>query len=237
MVDSTGGGIVNAVPPIRCVLFDLDGTLLDTAPDMAAALNALRGERGLAPLPAERIRPHVSNGAAALVRLGFPGLDGDAFETHRLRFLALYAERICVDTALFDGAEELLHGLESAGLPWGIVTNKPGWLTDPLLAQMQLDRRAASIVSGDTLATRKPDPAPLHHAAAQIGVASADCVYLGDAERDMVAARSAGMRAVFARHGYFESLRADLYGAELGCDDLWDFARWLGSRTAAGTLA
>ena len=225
---------MNTARPIRCVLFDLDGTLLDTAPDMAAALNALRAERDLAPLPAERIRPHVSNGAAALVRLGFPGLDEHAFEAHRLRFLALYAERICVDTALFDGGAELLRWLGAAGLPWGIVTNKPGWLTDPLLARMQLDRRAASIVSGDTLATRKPDPAPLHHAASQIGVAAAECVYLGDAERDMVAARSAGMRAVFARHGYFESLRADLYGAEHGCDDLRDFARWLGAQASPG---
>jgi phosphoglycolate phosphatase len=217
--------------PIRCVLFDLDGTLLDTAPDMGGALNRLRAEHGLEALPADRIRPQVSNGAAALVRLGFPGLDAANFEMLRLRFLSLYAERVCEGTRLFDGGGELLDMLEAAGLPWGVVTNKPGWLTDPLMARLRLDRRAATIVSGDTLPLRKPDPAPLRHAAAQVGVAEPDCVYLGDAERDMLAARAAGMRAVFARHGYFETVAADHYGAERGCDDLRDFARWLSAET------
>jgi N-acetyl-D-muramate 6-phosphate phosphatase len=225
---------VSEVRAIRCVLFDLDGTLLDTAPDMGGALNALRAEHGLAALPAERIRPHVSNGAAALVRLGFPELAGDSFEALRLRFLSLYAQALCEGTQLFDGGAELLDMLESAGLPWGIVTNKPGWLTDPLLAQLRLDRRAASIVSGDTLPVRKPDPAPLRHAAAAIGVAERDCVYLGDAERDMLAARAAGMRAVFARHGYFDAVADDCYGAERSCDDLRDFTRWLSSEPLRG---
>lgn len=222
--------------PIRCVLFDLDGTLLDTAPDMGGALNALRAEHGLEALHAERIRPHVSNGAAALVRLGFPELAGDAFEKLRLRFLSLYAESLCVGTRLFDGGIELLDMLETAGLPWGVVTNKPGWLTDPLMAQLRLDRRAASIVSGDTLPVRKPDPAPLRHAAAAIGVAAPDCIYLGDAERDMLAARAAGMRAVFARHGYFDSVAADCYGAERSCDDLRDFTRWLSAEPLQGRV-
>lgn len=218
---------MTAAGRIRCVLFDLDGTLLDTAPDMGGALNRLRAEHGLAPLPAAMLRPHVSNGAAALVRLGFPGVAGDHFESLRLRFLDLYSNHLCEDTTLFDGGAELLGLLEDVGLPWGIVTNKPGWLTDPLMAHLQLDRRAASIVSGDTLAVRKPDPAPLRHAAASIGVAAHECVYLGDAERDMVAARAAGMRAVFALHGYFESHAPDLYGAERACADLRDFSAWL----------
>ena len=228
---------MTAARPIRCVLFDLDGTLLDTAPDMGGALNALRAEHGLAALPAELIRPHVSNGAAALVRLGFPALagePGEAFEALRLRFLSLYAASLCEGTQLFDGGAELLDMLEAAGLPWGIVTNKPGWLTDPLLAQLRLDRRAASIVSGDTLPVRKPDPGPLRHAAAAIGVAEHECVYLGDAERDMLAARAAGMRAVFARHGYFESLAEDCYGAERSCRDLRDFTNWLGTEPLRG---
>ena len=221
---------------IRCVLFDLDGTLLDTAPDMGGALNRLRAEHELAPLPAAMIRPHVSNGAAALVRLGFPGVAGDHFESLRLRFLDLYSNHLCEATRLFEGGAELLGLLEDQGLPWGIVTNKPGWLTDPLMARLQLDQRAASIVSGDTLPVRKPDPAPLQHAAASIGVASHECIYLGDAERDIVAARAAGMRAVFALHGYFETHAPDHYGAERACADLHDFAAWLRRDVLAGAV-
>lgn len=221
---------------IRCVLFDLDGTLLDTAPDMGGALNRLRAEHDLEPLPAGMIRPHVSNGAAALVRLGFPGVSGDPFESLRLRFLDLYSNHLCEDTRLFDGGAELLGLLEDQGLPWGIVTNKPSWLTDPLMARLQLDQRAASIVSGDTLPVRKPDPAPLQHAAASIGVAAHECIYLGDAERDIVAARAAGMRAVFALHGYFDTQAPDHYGAERACADLRDFAAWLRRDVLAGAV-
>ncbi len=178
------------------LLLDLDGTLLDTAPDMGGALNLLRAEHGLDPLPAHVIRPVVSHGAMRLVALGFPEATGDTFEALRRRFLDLYAANLAIGTRLFPGFEDVLESLESRGLPWGIVTNKPGWLTDPLLAALGLDRRAACAVSGDTLAERKPHPLPLLHAARLVGVEPARCVYVGDAERDIQAGRAAGMTTV-----------------------------------------
>ena len=188
-------------PPVA-LLLDLDGTLLDTAPDMGGALNLLRTEHGLEPLPAEAIRPVVSHGAMRLVRLGFPAAEGDAFESLRLRFLELYAANLAVGTRLFPGFEAVLDALESRGQPWGIVTNKPGWLTAPLLTALDLDRRAACAVSGDTVSERKPHPLPLLHAASLIGVDPAACVYVGDAERDIQAGRAAGMTTVVAAYGY-----------------------------------
>ena len=187
---------------IRAVLFDLDGTLADTAPDMGGALNELRSERGLEPFPAGRIRPWVSHGGAALVRLGFPGLAGEEFEALRLRFLALYARRLARETRLFDGGAELIDALDALAVPWGVVTNKPGWLTDPLLEGLGLAARVATVVSGDTLPQKKPHPLPLQHAAAGIGLACAEVAYVGDAERDMLAAQAAGMPGIAARFGY-----------------------------------
>ena len=184
------------------LLLDLDGTLLDTAPDMGGALNLLRAEHGLEPLPAATIRPVVSHGAMRLVKLGFPAVEGEAFESLRLRFLELYAANLAIGTRLFPGFDAVLDVLESRGQPWGIVTNKPGWLTAPLLAALRLDRRAACAVSGDTVAERKPHPLPLLHAAGLIGVEPAACVYVGDAERDIQARHSAGMTTVVAAYGY-----------------------------------
>jgi len=184
------------------LLLDLDGTLLDTAPDMGGALNLLRAEHGLEPLPGAVIRPVVSHGAMRLVALGFPEATGDEFESLRLRFLELYAANLAVGTRLFPGFEAVLDQLEARRLPWGIVTNKPGWLTDPLLAALGLDRRAACAVSGDTLAERKPHPLPLLHAARLVGVDPGRCVYVGDAERDIQAGRAAGMTTVVAAYGY-----------------------------------
>lgn len=188
---------------LRAVLFDLDGTLLDTAPDMAAALNRLRREQGLADLPFERVRPQVSNGARALVQLGF-GLSEDApgFERLRQRFLQLYHEGVCLETRPFPGIEELLLRLEALRLPWGVVTNKPGWLTLPLLQALQLAQRAAVIVSGDTTLRRKPHPDPLLYACRALGLGPASCVYVGDAARDVEAALRAGMLALAATFGY-----------------------------------
>ena len=195
---------MNRVPmrSSRALLLDLDGTLLDTAPDMGGALNRLRAENGLEPLPFECIRPVVSHGAVRLVSLGFPEASGTAFESLRLRFLAIYAEHLAEGTRLFDGFDVVLESLEIRGLPWGIVTNKPARLTNPLLAALGLDRRAACAVSGDTLAERKPHPLPLLHAADLIGVHPEHCVYVGDAERDIQAGRAAGMTTVVASYGY-----------------------------------
>lgn len=184
------------------LLLDLDGTLLDTAPDMGGALNRLRMEEGLGPLDAAAIRPVVSHGAMRLVKLGFPVADGDDFERLRLRFLELYAANIAEHTRPFPGLMEVLDEVERIAMPWGIVTNKPGWLTGPLLARLGLDRRASVVVSGDTVAERKPHPLPLLHAAEAIRVVPSHCVYVGDAERDIQAGRAAGMRTVVAAYGY-----------------------------------
>lgn len=184
------------------VLFDLDGTLLDTAPDMSAALNALRRLEGLAPLPFEAIRPHVSHGAARLVEVGFGCRAGERFESLRQRYLQLYRNDLAAGTRLFDGLGEVLAELEARRIPWGVVTNKPAWLTDPLLAALGLDRRAACVVSGDTLPQRKPHPLPLLHAAGLMRTPAARCTYVGDAERDIRAGRAAGMRTLVAAFGY-----------------------------------
>lgn len=203
------------------VLFDLDGTLLDTAPDLARALNRLRREQGLEALPFARIRPVVSHGAVALVRLGFGGEPGEpGFEALRNRLLALYSADLAAETRLFPGMEPLLTQLEQAGLPWGVVTNKPGWLTEPLLGRLNLLARAACIVSGDTTARRKPDPEPLLYACRLIGIKPRRALYVGDAERDVEAGRRAGMRTVVARFGYLgDGDRPETWGADALIDD------------------
>jgi len=183
-------------------LFDLDGTLLDTAPDMIGALNRLRLEHSEPELAHAPLRRHVSHGAARLVRVGFPDVTGDDFERLRLRFLELYATGLAEGTSLFHGWSGVLAALEASRRPWGIVTNKPGWLTGPLLQQLSLHERAACVVSGDTVAERKPHPMPLLHAARTLGLAPAACVYVGDAERDIQAGRAAGMSTIAAAYGY-----------------------------------
>jgi len=193
------------MPRHEALLLDLDGTLLDTAPDMGGALNRLRAEHGREPLPDASIRPVVSHGAMRLVALGFPEAAGAEFERLRLRFLEIYAANLAIGTRLFPGFETVLATLESRGLPWGIVTNKPGWLTDPLLEALDLGRRAACAVSGDTVSERKPHPLPLLHAARLLGVDAERCVYVGDAERDIQAGRAAGMTTVVAAYGYLSA--------------------------------
>jgi 2-phosphoglycolate phosphatase len=188
--------------PRTALLIDLDGTLLDKAPDMAGALNRLLEAEGRAPLAYATIRPVGSHGAVRLVKLGFPAAEGDEFERLRLRFLELYSRNLAEHTRPFPGLLAVLDELERRAVPWGVVTNKPGWLTDPLMAQLGLDRRAGCIVSGDTVAERKPHPLPLLHAAELIRVAPRHCVYVGDAERDIQAGRAAGMRTVIAAYGY-----------------------------------
>ena len=184
------------------LLLDLDGTLLDTAPDMGGALNRLLAEEGREPLPQSAIRPVVSHGAVRLVKLGFPAVDGEEFERLRLRFLELYSHHLADYTQPFPGLLEVLDELERRELPWGVVTNKPGWLTDPLMTALGLFERAGCVVSGDTVGERKPHPLPLLHAADLIRVAPEQCVYVGDAERDIQAGRAAGMRTVIAAYGY-----------------------------------
>ena len=187
---------------LRGVLFDLDGTLLDTAPDMAAALNRLRVAEGLEALPLAQIRPLVSHGAPRLLRLAFGEPAAERHESLRRRFLDFYRESLAVHTRLFDGFTAVLEAIEASGLRWGIVTNKPGWLATPLVAEVGLAGRCACLVAGDTLAERKPHPLPLLHAAALLGLEPRECVYVGDAERDVQAARNAGMIPLVAGFGY-----------------------------------
>lgn len=192
-----------ATPGLLTVLFDLDGTLADTAPDIAHALNRVRREHGLAPLPYERIRPHVSHGAGALIRLGLGREPHEPdFEPLRRRFLDLYRDHLARETRLFPGAAELLDGIEWRGMNWGVVTNKPAALTLPLMEQLGLAARAACIVSGDTTAQRKPHPEPMRYACTQAGSRVAQCLYVGDAQRDIEAGRQAGMQTLVALFGY-----------------------------------
>ncbi len=188
---------------IRAVLFDLDGTLADTAPDLAAALNRLLAEHGRRPVSLERARPVTSSGARGMLQVGF-GIDPQDSEYDRLkaRFLDLYAERICAETRLFDGIAELLAALEGRGLAWGVVTNKPERFTVSLLEALELRARAACVVGGDTTERAKPHPEPLLHAAQALGVEAARCLYVGDDLRDVQAARAAGMQVVAAAYGY-----------------------------------
>ena len=188
--------------PLAAVLLDLDGTLLDTAPDLARALNTLRSQQQLPPLALVSIRPQVSNGASAVLRLGFPDADAAQFEALRARFLVLYRAQLVVDTQLFPGFDEVLAQLEAHRIPWGVITNKPHWLTEPLMRQLGLYQRAGCVLSGDSLPVRKPDPLPLLTAARQLHIEPARCLYLGDALRDVQAARAANMVALGARFGY-----------------------------------
>lgn len=190
--------------PLRAVLFDLDGTLLDTAPDMVGALNALRLEHGRPALPYEDVRILVSHGGGRLVKLGFPDADAATFEHLLRRFLDGYRANLSVHTRLFDGMAAVLDELTRRGMPLGIVTNKPAWLTDPLLEQLGLARRFACVVSGDTVSARKPDAMPMLHAAKVADVRPEQCLYVGDAERDVAAAHAAGMPALVATYGYLE---------------------------------
>ncbi len=187
---------------IRTVLFDLDGTLADTAPDLAHVLNLLLVEEHRTALPYDTIRPVVSHGATALIRLGFGDVADAELERLRQRFLALYTDNLVRHTRLFPGMTELLAELAQRGLNWGIVTNKPGFLTDPLVARLPLPSAPASVVSGDTTTNRKPHPEPMLLACTQAGSQPAQCLYVGDAERDIEAGRRAGMKTLVALFGY-----------------------------------
>lgn len=188
---------------IRAVLFDLDGTLADTALDLGHALNLLRAQHGLPALSQNHIRPQASHGARGLLHLGFAVTPADArFVELRAAFLDLYALHICDHTQVFPGIAQLLEDLESRKIPWGIVTNKPARFTLPLMQKLGLEKRAACIISGDSAARPKPHPDTLLAAAACLQVAPAHCLYVGDAERDVAAALAAGMPALVAAYGY-----------------------------------
>jgi 2-phosphoglycolate phosphatase len=189
--------------PIRAVLFDLDGTLADTAPDLGYALNEQRREHGLPPLSLDTIRPYASHGTRGLLAIGFNLTPQDpTFPAMRDEYLKLYADNLCRHTRLFPGMPEVLAELENRGMLWGVVTNKPARFTVPLMEQLALSQRAACIVSGDSTANSKPHPEPLLHACAQIDLPCGQCLYIGDAQRDVEAALAADMRVLIAAYGY-----------------------------------
>ncbi|NOT88730.1 MAG: phosphoglycolate phosphatase [Lysobacter sp.] len=186
----------------RGVLFDLDGTLLDSAPDMVEAINILRRERGEPDMAHELLRPHVSKGARAMIGASFAHLDHDAREALVKPFLDAYEGIIGRYCVLFDGIAEMLEALEADGVRWGIVTNKPEYLAKLLMPILGWNERCSVMIGGDSLPERKPHPLPLLHSAEVLGVAAQDCVYVGDDERDIVAARAAGMPSIVALWGY-----------------------------------
>ncbi|MEP6655991.1 MAG: HAD-IA family hydrolase [Betaproteobacteria bacterium] len=190
---------------IDAVLFDLDGTLVDTAPDLAGALNRVRRERGLPDMPVHALRPYASAGARGMIGAGLQiAPDHAEYPALRDAFLAHYAAALCIDSVLFDAVPEVLAALEARRLRWGIVTNKATRFTTPLLAALALPSRPQVVVCGDTTPHAKPHPAPLVAAAAALGVDPARCVYVGDAERDVIAGLAAGMQTLVARYGYIE---------------------------------
>ena len=207
----------------RCsaVLFDLDGTLVDTAPDMVAVLQDLQRAHDVEPVAYDVGRAYVSNGALGLLALGFPDMKHTIGSDLHTAYLERYALRVCEASTLFPGLGNLLAALDAAGLPWGVVTNKPAHLTERLLERLALAARSACTVSGDTLPQRKPDPAPLLHACELAGLLPQNTVYVGDAARDVQAGQNAGMATIAAAYGYVTP------------DD--DPHRWGADRVAADT--
>jgi phosphoglycolate phosphatase len=227
------------MPVPRAILFDLDGTLADTAPDLAAAVNWLRTERGLEPTPYAVLRPTASAGARGMIGAAFglqPGDDG--YEELRLAWFDRYQSAMAVHSSLFGGVTELLDAIAAGGMKWGIVTNKPSRFTDPLLPQIGLTH-AGCVVSGDTTGFSKPHPAPLLEGARRLDIAPEDCWYVGDDQRDVEAGRAAGMVTVACAWGYCGAIEPATWGADYLLDtptDLLETLRGLvgaRARTAA----
>lgn len=214
------------------VLFDFDGTLADTAPDLAAAANKQRVRRGLEPLPVEVLRPFASAGARGLLRCALNmATDHPEYEATRIQFLQDYEAAMTVDTCLFDGVPELLSQIQSEGMKWGIVTNKVTYLAAPIVQALGLAQDCSALVCGDTTAHAKPHPLPLLHAAELAGFRADRCMYVGDDLRDIQAARAAGMPSIAAAYGYcgpdhpVESWQADhcVYSAK----EMWPVIKLL----------
>ncbi|MFA5082266.1 MAG: phosphoglycolate phosphatase [Hydrogenophilaceae bacterium] len=201
---------------IRAVLFDLDGTLVDTAPDLGYTINQMRDRRGQSPLPANALRARASHGSQALIELGFGVTQSDAgFPELRHEFLEIYEAHLADQSRLFPGMDRLLSTFESRGIVWGVVTNKPARLTEPLLERLGLSNKVACVVSGDTCAHAKPAPEPMLHACRSVALEPQQCLYVGDAERDVQAARAAGMPVLVALYGYLaETDHPDEWGGD-----------------------
>jgi len=213
---------------IKAVLFDLDGTFADTAPDLTYALNRVRDARGLPALPLAATRPYASQGARGLIGAGFNLHPGDAgYDTLRDEFLAAYAENLCRETRLFAGIPELLDRLEARALPWGIVTNKAESFTLPLLDLLKVRGRSACVIGGDTTGKIKPHPEPLLAASRAIGLAPAACIYVGDDRRDVEAGQAAGMKTAIAKWGYLNGQDPENWNADHMIEKPQDLLRFL----------
>lgn len=188
---------------VSAVLFDLDGTLVNSAPDLAFALNGVLEEQGRKPVPFEDVRPMAGHGSRGLLGLGF-GItpDDEHYPALQQRFLEIYQANLSRETALFDGMDKVLNNIEQQGLPWGIITNKPSFLTQPVVDALGLSARTNCIVSGDTTAHSKPHPAPMTYACDIINIPPEQCLYIGDAKRDIDAGKSVNMQTVAVRYGY-----------------------------------
>jgi len=205
---------------IRAVLFDLDGTLIDSAPDLGAAADKMRMDRGLPSLPDALYRPMAGAGARGMLKIAFDMTpEHPDFMVMREEFFANYEAAMTVRTYVFDGVEDVIEHIQLRQMPWGVVTNKMARFTDPLTRAMPLFASAAAIVSGDTTPHAKPHPAPLFEAAKRLGVPPEVCLYVGDDERDIVAGRAAGMATVAASYGYLgEKTDISSWGADLHVD-------------------
>ena len=204
---------------IEAVLFDLDGTFADTAPDLARAVNVMLVARGLPPVSADLTRPVTSTGARGMLRVAFNmTLEHADYAAMRTEFLDIYAANLCVETCLFPGMAELIEGIEARGLKWGIVTNKAERYAKPLIEQLELASRCACVIGGDTVGVTKPSPEPLFAACRQIGIDPRAAIYVGDDRRDVEAGRAAGMRTVAVRYGYLNGGDPDAWGADLVVD-------------------
>ncbi|MGO4501745.1 MULTISPECIES: phosphoglycolate phosphatase [unclassified Dyella] len=203
---------------IQGVLFDLDGTLLDSAPDLYAALKAQCEEMQVAAPPYAMVREVVSRGSRAILRCAFPDIDDAALAALMPRYLELYQVMMAEHTRPFEGVDELLSSLESQGIRWGVVTNKPGFLTDDLLVRIGWAPRAAAVVSGDTLPVKKPDPAPVLLACERAGLDPSRCLFVGDDRRDVLAGAAAGLYTVAVRWGYLDGGDPSEWNADLVVD-------------------
>jgi len=215
--------------PLKAVLFDLDGTFADTAQDLAAALNYVLAENNQATLHFNDIRPEVSNGGIALIKLGFKiETDHPKFETYRQQLLDYYQQNIAQFTKPFDGMEQVLSYLQQHNIGWGIVTNKPAWLTDPLMDALSLPTQPLCVISGDTLSTRKPDPEPLLHACQLMNCEANETIYIGDAKRDIEAGQRANMQTLVALFGYIgEDDKPESWGATDSVSHPNDIIEWI----------
>jgi N-acetyl-D-muramate 6-phosphate phosphatase len=209
-------------------LFDLDGTFADTAPDLTYAVNVMRAKRALPPISVDQSRPVTSHGARGLLGVGFAiGPSDVRYADMRREFLDIYEANLCRETHLFDGMAQLLEQLEARGLRWGIVTNKAERLAKPLIERLAVAGRCACIIGGDTTAHMKPHPAPLLSACEALNITPAYCIYVGDDQRDVEAARAAGMRSVAVRYGYLNGGNPEEWGADAVVDCPQDVLRLL----------